>query len=352
MKKTKSRAMRKRNVMIRAYVALLSLILVLSLTALLSQTAFATTYVISDGDRVVTYTTFATDPEEVLGQAGVPLDQYDTYTTEAMEGGSAITVNRARRITVHYRGQTREVTSFGETVEQLLHRMELELTGEDLVSHGLEEEVVDNMVLTVKQVVTRRETFSAVVTHGIQYREDPELPEGTERILVAGKDGELLRTADITYVNGRETRRVILSETQLREPVTEIVAVGSGEPDAAGGDAAPDMPVVGDGYILLPTGEVLTYTHTDTVRATAYTHTDAGCDMITSTGSTVRWGTVAVDPRYIPYGTRMFIMASDGSYVYGIATAEDCGGDIKGDRMASTTSASSWVTSTTFLISL
>ena len=29
----------------------------------------------------------------------------------------------------------------------------------------------------------------------------------------------------------------------------------------------------------------------------------------------------------------MFIMASDGSYIYGVATAEDCGGDIKGDRM-------------------
>ena len=56
-------------------------------------------------------------------------------------------------------------------------------------------------------------------------------------------------------------------------------------------------------------------------------------DFITATGTTVHWGTVAVDPRYIPYGTRMFIAASNGSYVYGIAEAEDCGGDIKGDRM-------------------
>jgi len=35
----------------------------------------------------------------------------------------------------------------------------------------------------------------------------------------------------------------------------------------------------------------------------------------------------------IPYGTRMFIIANDGSYVYGIATAEDCGGSIKKDRV-------------------
>jgi 3D (Asp-Asp-Asp) domain-containing protein len=250
-----------------------------------------------------------------------------------VDGGSSITVNRARHITVHYRGQTWEVTSFGETVEQLLRRLGLELTGEDQVSHGLEEETFDDMVLTVKQIVTRQETFSSVMTHDTQYRTDPELPAGTEKIVTPGRDGELLRTADITYINGRETHRVILSETVLRQPVTEVVAVGSGDTQENAPETAADQPVIGDGYILLPTGEVLTYTHTDTVRATAYTHTDAGCDMITSTGSTVRWGTVAVDPRYIPYGTRLFIMASDGSYVYGLATAEDCGGDIKGDRM-------------------
>ena len=144
MRKPKSRAMRRRNILIRGYIALLSLILVLSLTALLSQTAFATTYVINDGDKVVTCTSFATDPAEVLGQAGVPLKEYDTYTTEAAEGGSTITVNRAQRITVHYRGKTMEVTSLGETVAQLLQRLGLELTGEDMVSHGLEEQTHDD----------------------------------------------------------------------------------------------------------------------------------------------------------------------------------------------------------------
>ena len=331
MRKPKSRAMRRRNVLIRGYIALLSLILVLSLTALLSQTAFATTYVINDGDRVVTYTSFATDPVEVLDRAGVPLEEYDTYTTEAAEDGSTITVNRAQRITLHYRGQTMEATSLGETVGQLLQRLGLEVTGEDMVSHGLEEATFDDMVLTVKQVVTRRETFSSTISYETQYLTDPQLSAGTERVLTAGREGELLRTAEITYVNGRESRRVILSETRLREPVTEIVAVGSGETAEISAEA--DVPVIGEGYIILPTGERLTYTHTDTVRATAYTHTDAGCDKITATGSTVHWGTVAVDPRYIPYGTRMFIMASDGSYIYGVATAEDCGGDIKGDRM-------------------
>ena len=149
--------------------------------------------------------------------------------------------------------------------------------------------------------------------------------------MVPGEDGELLRTADVTYTNGEETRRCILSETVLRQPVTEVVGVGTGDVSEQVQEAA--LPVIEDGYITLPTGEVLTYTRSDTVEATAYTHTDKGCDMVTATGTTVHWGTVAVDPSRIPYGTRMFIIANDGSYVYGIATAEDCGGDIKGDRM-------------------
>ncbi|MBR3950033.1 MAG: G5 domain-containing protein [Oscillospiraceae bacterium] len=328
MKKTKSKAVRRRNLVIRLYVALLTLILGLSLTALLSQRVLATTYVITDGDRVMTYTSFATDPAEVLGKAGVELSEHDTYTTEAVAGGSGITVNRANHITIRYHGQTRAAAGTEETVGELLERLSLDVTGEDLVSHGMEEKIYDGMELTVDRTQVVRETYSATVPHEVSYREDPTIPEGTEAVLTEGVDGEVLCSAEVTYVNGREVSRRILSETVTCQPVEEVVGVGTAEAVAEA-----DMPIIEDGYIILPTGEVLTYTHKDTVRATAYTHTDKGCDTVTSTGSTVRWGTVAVDPRYIPYGTRMFIMASDGSYIYGIATAEDCGGDIKGDRM-------------------
>jgi len=328
MRNPKSKAMRRRDFLIRSYIALLSVILVLSLSAIVTQTAFANTYVITDGEKTVTYTTFETDPAQVLGEAGVPLEEYDTYITEAVKGGAAITISRAGQVTVHYHGQTTVVSSREETTGQLLQRLGLEITGEDVVSHGLEKMTFDGMVLTVNRIATCREVFSSVIPHETEYLEDETLPAGTEVVLTAGQDGELLRTADVTYVNGDATRRSIVAETTLRDVVTEVVAVGTGE-----AETERDKPVIGDGYILLPTGEVLTYTRSDTVEATAYTHTDVGCDMTTATGTTVHWGTVAVDPSRIPYGTRMFIISNDGSYVYGIATAEDCGGDIRGDRM-------------------
>jgi 3D (Asp-Asp-Asp) domain-containing protein len=331
VKKTKSRAGRRKNFWIRGYAALLMLILLLSLTAMLGQTVFATTYVINDGDRVVTYTTFATDPAEVLGQAGVPLEEYDTYTTEAADREATITINRGQRITIHDRGKTVHVTSHAETVGQLLKQLGLELTDADVLSRDQLEETFDGMELSIDRITTCRETFSATLPREIQHQNDETLPLGMERIPSEGQDGELLRTADITYVNGVETHRSIRSETILQKPVPDVVGIGNAQEERD--DDSRMVPVIGDGYITLPTGEVLTYTHSDTVEATAYTHTDKGCDMVTATGTTVRWGTVAVDPTRIPYGTRMFIIANDGSYIYGIATAEDCGGDIKGDRM-------------------
>ena len=301
----------------------------LLLSALLSQRAFAKTYVITDGDQVVTYTTFATDPAQVLSQAGLALNPEDSYTTE---GGSEITVCRAAQIGLWYHGEYTQVTSAGETVAELLTRLSLDVEQNDVLSHPLEEPVFDGMELRVDTMICREETYTTTLPHGTAYCNDTSIPTGEEAVLIEGQDGELLCTANVSYINGQEVSREVLSRDLSIPAVEELVAVGIGEPNT-GSSRQEAAPIIGDGYIQLPTGEVLTYTRKDTVRATAYTHTDAGCDMITSTGTTVHRGTVAVDPRYIPYGTRMFIVSNDGEVVYGIAVAEDCGGDIKGDRM-------------------
>lgn len=48
----------------------------------------------------------------------------------------------------------------------------------------------------------------------------------------------------------------------------------------------------------------------------------------TATGTHTYQGTVAVDPRIIPYGSEMWITSLDGKYVYGYCRAEDTGGFI------------------------
>ena len=60
-----------------------------------------------------------------------------------------------------------------------------------------------------------------------------------------------------------------------------------------------------------------------TVNASAYSGHN-----ITATGTTPKWGTIAVDPSVIPYGTRVYIPKFDMVF-----TAEDCGGAIKGNKI-------------------
>ena len=323
-----NRKRNRRGLWLRVAVLCLPLLLLL---ALVTQTASAKTYIITDGKRVFTYTTSATDPMEVLDEAGLELTENDTYTTDAGDASTAITVRRAQRVTVDHLGEMTTVHTYGETVGSLLTALNIIPEPQDEISHDLKDETYDGMCIRIQRVIIREETYTVGVAHGTSYCYDASLPEGTEEVLVEGVDGELLGTAEVTSVNGTELSRVNTSQTLTRCATEEVIAVGTG--DVREGETCDAMPIIEDGYILLPTGEVLTYTGTAQVRATAYTHTDAGCDLITATGSTVHIGTVAVDPRYIPYGTRMFIIANDGSYVYGISEAEDCGGAIKGDRV-------------------
>ena len=84
--------------------------------------------------------------------------------------------------------------------------------------------------------------------------------------------------------------------------------------------------------ITMTSGETYHYSKVINVLATAYT-TEGMSWNITSTGTTARVGAIAVDPRVIPYNSRMYIVTDDGTIIYGIATAEDCGGLIKGNRV-------------------
>ena len=285
MHKAKQAAIKRRNIFIRVATLFIPLV---CMVLLLSQTAFAqNTYVITDGETVVVHTTFVTDPIAILDEAGLALDEDDTYITQTTDGVSEITVRR----------------------------------GED-ASAETEAAV---------QTLRTTETYTTTIPYEIVYCNDASLPAGTQQVLTNGENGEMSCTANVEYQDGSEISRTVLSQTVTSQPVNALIAVGTGEVQPQEEQSSGLQ--IGNGMITLPTGEVLTYTDTMTVYATAYTC--EGYMGITATGTQAREGAIAVDPDVIPYGTRMFIVSNDGQYIYGIATAEDTGdpGFICGDRV-------------------
>ena len=320
--------LKKRSHAIHA-VAIIALV-VCVFTLAVQPASAQNTYVITDGDQVVTYTSYSSDPQQILNEAGFDLSEDDFYTTQVTtDGVSEITVQRAQSVTVDNCGQVMQINSYGESVGTLLNRMGVQTGGNYTASVALNDETYDGMQIRITRTVQNEETYTVEVPFEISYCQDPSLPEGEEKILVEGVPGLMQCKANVIYENTTEVSRTVVQETVVQQSVNQVVAVGTGESVGVKNE----MPLIGDGVIVLPTGEVLNYTRTDKFMATAYHMSNDGCDEYTATGSHVHTGVVAVDPTVIPYGTRMFVVSDDGEYIYGVSTAEDCGTGIEGKRL-------------------
>lgn len=320
-------AARRRNFTI--YLLAVAAPLVFLLT-MLSQNVFAqNTFVITDGDQVIVHTTYASDPAMALDEAGVDVDPDEYYTTQSDDGVYDITVTRDDAVTVVFGGEELKFLIQDDTIEALLERNGIPTDEGYLVSCPLTDKPVDGMIITVDHVVVNEEVYTVEVPFKEYTVSAPYLPEGAQEVLVEGMIGQELHTADVEYRNAEEISREIKNKEVLCAVQNQIVAVGTGELVGQTGE----KPLIGEDVIVLPSGEVLTYYAKDSYTATAYTQYDAGCDTITACQTQVRWGVVAVDPSVIPYGTRMFIVDQYGDFVYGMGTAEDCGGAIQGKRL-------------------
>lgn len=205
-----------------------------------------------------------------------------------------------------YRGESRRVPA-GQTPAELLSRLGLTVSGEDVLSQPLDAVLTPGTRFTVERRQTRQETYTVSLPFEKEYRLDSTQPWGMETVLAEGIPGEIRCTAQVDYVNGIEVHREITQEELLRPVQNELIAVGTCENPA---------PTAGNGYLWLPEGQLLTYTHTATAQATGFTAADPGGI------AGARPGTVAADPDFIAPGTRLYIVSADGAFVYGIAQAQ------------------------------
>lgn len=169
------------------------------------------------------------------------------------------------------------------------------------VKNEIEESVVDKDFETIEQVST-----------------NPN--DKTDVVLQEGKIGKKKVFTKVKYVNGVKTSSVVIKEQALVEPVDKIVKV----------------PMKGIEAITRSA------TRSYVMNATAYEAGPLSTGKrpgqigygITASGTRARRGTVAVDRRVIPLGTKLYIKSLDPSVAdYGYAIAEDTGGAIKGMRI-------------------
>lgn len=338
-------------------------VLAAAVGALLSQTVFAqTSYIITDGDRVTVHRSYSSDPYEVLTEAGIELEEEDTYETGYADGMNQITVRRMQMVTVINRGAQSVIGTYGETTGSLLARMGITPGTGDTLSCSSETQTYDGMTIELVHTETRIEEEDTVVPYPVNYYEDPDLEPGAEIVLVAGQNGLTHVKSEVTYRNGKEVSRTVVQETVQTKPVTQLVIRGvdrtimeqpadpepaeqaapaassgtasgssSSGSSSSGGSRYDGSAETSGNVIMTSSGESYTYVDVMTCSATAYTC--EGYVGHTYSGTLARVGAIAVDPTVIPLGTEMYVVSNDGQYVYGYCVAEDIGGGIKGNKI-------------------
>ena len=324
MSKLKHFAIRKDNAMMRL---MIMLIVPCLLIGSVTMHAYAQSgFVIYDGEDRHVVISAATEPSELQSAAGLEQGRADLIEMNEEGRRPEITVRRMQMIYINNGGQSMATNSYGEPVGELLERINMGLNEGDAIDVELEAMTYDGMQLNSDRWTTATEFVYEEVPFETEYVQTNKMVKGDEKVTTEGVNGELKHTTKITYFNGQEVSREVVATEETVAPVNQVIKQGTFE-------AEKGKLTIGDGVIVTADGDVYPNPHTMKAKATAYTHTDAGCDKITATGTTVHWGTVAVDPRQIPYGTKMFIVSNDGKYVYGLSAAEDCGGSIKGNRI-------------------
>ena len=202
-------------------------------------------------------------------------------------------------------GTAKEFVTHHNTVADVLKDMKINMEGRSSYPSS-ETKITDGMVIHVlgrKSFVSHEEVEVPFQTKTI---DDPELTFGEKKVEKAGVKGKDIVTYENITRIGYE-QKIELDRRHVTAPVDEIVRQGIAQ------------------SVLTPEG-YKRYKKKIYGEATAYTW-GGGASGTTSLGLLPKRGIVAVDPRMIPYYTKMYIPG------YGMAIAGDTGGAIVGHRI-------------------
>lgn len=261
--------------------------------------------------------------DEVLTSQGITLGQYDivhptrdTYVNDSQ----VIVIERVKKVILNDGGVTKEYFTTKDTVRGFLDDKGIKLGFYDSISLSVDAKLDETTSVDITRVVKTTISVDEPIPYRTVTEQSTMMEKGTSKLIKDGEEGIITKKYEVYLKNGVETNRVELSSEITKNPVDKIVCAG----------------------IKPKPGEApANYSKVLTCTATAYDLSFQSCGKypsdpgygITATGTRAAYGTVAVDPRVIPLGSKLYIETSDGSFVYGFATAEDTGGAIKGHKV-------------------
>lgn len=237
--------------------------------------------------------------------------------------------------TIHVDGTIYTVDVDGIPGDELSALYGFTLTNQDYTEkvendHGYDLYV--NRLLIETSTVEEEVPFETIRT------EESSMLVGEEVVVTNGQAGLQRNSYEVRTLNGVTTTTLLNSET-LVEKIDEVISYGTSEAEPTGFyNHGSSLDLTNDTIVsidsanhVFTTANGVTYSYSRAVSCTGYAYCEPG--GITASGTATRQGAIAVDPSVIPLGSHLFIIASDGSVVYGEAVAEDTGGNIKGNTV-------------------
>lgn len=218
---------------------------------------------------------------------------------------SAYSKTNMQSVVINIDGAPRMVSTDQETVGGLLDELANTIDTDYILEDAKKSDPIEAMMTISLTSVTEKTVAS---TESIPYktieRENENMEYGESKVVQRGKDGVSTIISKEIY-HGNELIDTKFVEEKVMTPAQdEIIEVG-----------------------ISHSIDGMRYSKAINAKVTAYTPFDVGCNGITASGTKAGYGTVAVDPRVIPLGSKVYVPG------YGVATATDTGGAIKGNRL-------------------
>lgn len=282
--------------------------------------------VINKGEEIAVRT--AGTAADAVSAAGIELtdrDNLDCRADAALTEGMQIRILYGHNVTITADGKTATYDVQGDTVADALKSAGITLGENDETSPAADTALTSGMAIKVGRVTYKeRSVENETIPYETVEQETDSLYKGETEIETEGQDGARNVVYRDKLVDGVVTESTVISEEILTEPVDEVKLIGT-KKKYKDIKLKANTPISGfetpDWIQFDENGQPINYKGIIEGRAAAYTGGGR-----TSTGKTAQPGYIAVDPDQIPYGTEMYIVSLDGSYVYGYCIAADTGG--------------------------